>query len=316
MKIVVTGANGAVGTALVASLRRKGASVVPAVRIPRGILGEIVCGEIDGATRWAPVLEGVDVVVHLAARVHVMKDPSADPLEAYRNVNVHGTANLARQCAAAGVRRLVFMSTIKVNGEHTETGRPFRSTDAPAPTDPYGISKLEAEREVQQICGSRGVEWVIVRPPIIYGRNVGGNFAAMLGWARRGIPLPLGMVTGNRRSLAAIDNVVDFLETAATHEAAANEIFLVSDAEAISTAGLLRALSKALGKNPRLLPVPPKLLRLAAGLLGRSAMADRLLQSLELDISTARELLGWTPPISLECGLRRAVTGRLTIESD
>jgi nucleoside-diphosphate-sugar epimerase len=310
MRIVVTGANGGVGSALVTSLREKGEDVVPAVRVPHGIPGEKVCGEIDGTTDWASVLEGSDVVIHLAARVHVMKDTSADPLDAFRKVNVQGTATLARHCAAAGVRRLVFMSTIKVNGEHTASGRPFRPTDASAPTDPYAISKVEAEREVQDICGSNGMEWVIVRPPLIYGRNVGGNFAALVNLVRRGIPLPLGIVTRNRRSLVAMGNVVDFLETAAVHDAAANQIFLVSDAEAVSTAALLRALSDALGKSPRLLPVPPSLLRFAAGLVGRSAEADRLLQSLELDISKARELLGWIPPISLERGLRQAVAGQ------
>lgn len=307
MKIVVTGANGAVGSALVESLSRKGVEMIPAVRIPRGMPGEKVCGEIDGATDWADVLAGAEVVVHLAARVNVMKDSATDPIEAFRSVNTHGTANLARRCAAAGVRRLVFVSTIKVNGERTERGSPFRPTDAQAPLDPYGISKMEAEREVQDICGSHGVEWVIVRPPLIYGPNVGGNFAAMVGWVRRGVPLPLGAVTGNRRSLAAMGNVVDFLELAATRDAAANQVFLVSDAEAVSTAELLRILSKVLGRSPRLLPVPPKLLRFAADRLGRSAEADRLLQSLEVDISKARELLGWVPPISLESGLRRAV---------
>jgi UDP-glucose 4-epimerase len=315
MKIVVTGANGGVGSALVANLRDKGESVIPAVRAARGIPGEKVCGEIHGATCWAPVLEGADVVIHLAARVHVMKDTSADPLDAFRKVNAQGTANLARQCATAGVRRLVFVSTVKVNGEQTAIGRPFRPTDAPAPTDPYGISKQEAEREVQEICGSHGVEWVIVRPPLIYGPQVGGNFAAMVNWVKRGIPLPLGMVTRNRRSLAAMENVVDFLGVAATHEAAANQIFLVSDAEAVSTAALLRRLSEALGKRPRLLPVPPPLLRFTAGLFGRSAEADRLLQSLELDISKTAELLGWTPPISLKSGLRQAVVAQLASDS-
>lgn len=307
MKIVVTGANGAVGRALVESLSRKDFEVVPAVRVPRGMPGEKVCGDIDGATDWIHVLAGAEVVVHLAARVHVMKDSAANPLDAFRRVNTHGTANLARQCAAAGVRRLAFVSTIKVNGERTHRGAPFRPTDAPAPLDPYGISKMEAERHVQDICGSFGVEWVIVRPPLIYGPNVGGNFATLVDWVRRGIPLPFGAVTGNRRSLAAMGNVVDFLELAAIRDAAANHVFLASDAEAVSTAELLRTLSKVLGKSPRLVPVPPKLLRFAADRLGRSAEADRLLESLEVDLSKSRELLGWVPPISLEAGLRQAV---------
>ncbi len=238
-----------------------------------------------------------------------MDDTSADPLAAFRQTNTAGTLHLARQAAAAGVRRFVFVSSVKVNGEGTAEGSPFTAADAPAPQDPYGISKMEAEQGLRQIAVDTGMEVVIVRPPLVYGPGVKANFATLMRWLQRGIPLPLGAVTDNRRSLVALDNLVDLLITCIHHPAAANQTFLVSDGEDLSTTALLRRMGQALGKPALLLPVPPALLALGAKVLGKGDVAQRLLGSLQVDITHTRETLGWTPPIGVDEGLRRAAAG-------
>lgn len=259
-------------------------------------------------TDWARVLEqGVDVVVHCAARAHVMHDELANPLTEYRRVNVQGTENLARQAAAAGVRRFVFISSVKVNGEATQPGQPFTPADAPAPQDDYGLSKHEAEQALWQVARDTGMEVVIIRPPLVYGPGVKGNFARMVQWVRQGVPLPLGAVH-NRRSLVALDNLVDFITLCASPERspqAANQTFLVSDGDDVSTTELLRRVAHAYGVPVRLLPVPVGLMRGAARLLGKTAVADRLLGSLQVDASKARDLLGWTPPVTMHEQLRK-----------
>lgn len=265
-------------------------------------------GDIGPATDWTTVLNGVDCVVHLAARAHVMDDSAPEPLAAYREVNVAGTRRLAEQAAAAGVRRLVMVSSIKVNGERTAPGAPFLFSDPPAPEDAYGLSKWEAEQALWLVAAETGLEVVVVRPPLVYGPGARGNFQRLLRWVARGLPLPLGAVE-NRRSLVALDNLVDLLRVCIDHPAATGQTFLVSDGEDLSTPELIRRLAAAMGRKPRLLPVPPALLRLGGWLLGRSGEVARLLGSLQVDIAHTREILGWTPPISVQEGLRRTVEG-------
>ena len=309
--ILVTGATGFVGKAVVRRLLAEDASrrVVVAVRRdnqqwPERVLPRVT-GDLEPSTDWSPALEGVAAVVHCAARVHVMADTAANPLDEFRRVNVQGTLNLVRQAAAVGVRRFVFVSSIKVNGEGTQPGHPFTPDDVPAPLDDYGVSKMEAENVLREIAGQTGMELVIIRPPLVHGPGVKANFAAMMRWLKRGIPLPLGAIH-NQRSLVALDNLVDLIVTCLTHPAAANQTFLVSDGEDVSTTELLRRMGQAMGRPARLIPVPASWLKLGAAMVGKPDVAQRLCGSLQVDIEKTRRLLGWTPPLSLDEGLRRA----------
>lgn len=305
MTILVTGATGFVGTGLLKRIALEGrVGVRAAVRndasvLPPGI--ERVHGTLAGATDWQPALGSVQVVIHLAARVHVMHETSAHPLDAFRQVNVDGTLNLARQAAAAGVRRFVFLSSVKVNGESGT----YAESDSPGPKDPYGTSKYEAELGLWKIADATRMEVVVIRPPLVYGPGVRGNFESLMRAVARGIPLPLGAID-NRRSLVALDNLTDFILTCAEHAAAANETFLVSDGDDLSTADLVRRLARAMGRSARLLSIPPTALMTAATLLGKRAMARRLVGSLQVNISKAQRQLGWRPPVSVDEGLRRA----------
>jgi UDP-glucose 4-epimerase len=244
--------------------------------------------------------------MHLAARVHLIKDKSLDPIAEFRRINVDGSINLARQAAAAGVRRFVYMSSIKVNGEFTEVGYPFRADDTPAPMDPYGVSKQEAEQGLRQIAAETGMEVVIIRPPLVYGPRVKANFESMMYWLSRDVPLPLAAMTENRRSFVALDNLVDLIVTCMNHPAAANKTFLVSDGEDISTADLLRRMGVALGHPTRLFYISPTLLKLCSQLVNKPGVYQRLCGSLQLDITKTYDLLGWTPLVSVDEGLRRA----------
>lgn len=307
MKLLVTGANGFVGQALCAGLRRAGHGVVAGVRRPQGLEDEVVLPALEDDEAWdAARLVACDAVVHLAARVHVMQEQALDPGALYRQANARATLSLARAAVRAGARRLVFLSSIKVNGEGTVAGHPFTAADTPAPQDPYGISKHEAEEGLRRIARETGLEVTIVRPPLIYGPGVKANFASLLRAVRRGLPLPLGAATNNRRSLVALDNLVDLLITCIDHPAAANQTFLVSDGEDLSTADLIRRMGQALGTPARLLPVPTSLLRLGATALGKGDVAQRLLGNLQVDIAHTRDTLGWAPPIGVDEGLRRA----------
>lgn len=307
MNVLVTGANGFVGSRLFNHLiGQADIQVEGAVRrLGSGAVDNLVAvGALSTETDWSRALVDKEVVIHTAARAHVMHDDGVDPVAEFWKVNVDGTVNLARQAANSGVRRFVFISSIKVNGEQTEPGKPFTADDRGAPEDAYGASKLEAERGLWAIGEQTGMEVVIIRPPLVYGPGVKGNFASMVNLIGKGMPLPLGAVN-NRRSLLALDNLVDVIVTTMGHPHAGNQIFLAADGQDLSTTELLRGVGKAMGKPVRLIPVPAGMLMFGASMLGRKAFAQRLLGSLQVDISKTRKLLGWKPPLSVEEGLRR-----------
>lgn len=311
MRVLVTGANGFIGSALINRMVTDVRfDVRGAARHVNGRLwvgADIArCPDLLPDADWTRLLANVDTIVHTAARVHIMHDAAADPLAEFRVVNVAGTLNMARQAAAAGVSRLVYMSSVKVNGEMTYRGKPFRADDVPAPLDPYGVSKMEAECGLREVARETGMEVVIIRPPLVYGAGAKGNFQAMMNWLHRGVPLPLGAID-NRRSLVALDNLVDLTITCVDHPAAANRIFMVSDCEDISTSELLRRAAHAMGKSARLFPIPSALLCFVGRLVGRGPAVERLCGSLQVDTSMTRDVLGWKPPVSLEEGLHRAV---------
>lgn len=307
-RILLTGATGFVGTAIQQRIIADGQYdlTIAARRAisPLSAACVVQVTELTAEVDWAEALQGVSLVIHAAARAHIMKDEVTDPLAEYRKVNVEGTLNLARQAAAAGVKRFVFISSIKVNGEQTPLGKPFVANDAVAPEDAYGISKWEAEQSLQQLAAETGMEVVIIRPPLVYGPSVKGNFANMIKLVEKGLPLPLGAIH-NQRSLVALDNLVDLIIICIDHPAAANQVFLAGDGEDVSTTELLRGVAKAMGKPSRLIPVPAGLLQLGATMLGKKAVAQRLLGSLQVDITKAQQLLGWTPPLTVEQGLQR-----------
>lgn len=299
-RVLLTGSTGFVGSCLAARIYRN--YEVIGVSRRGGSGSNTIVSEIDGGTDWADAVSGTDVVIHLAARVHMMHDTSADPLTEFRKVNTEGTLNLARQAAAAGVRRFIFLSSVKVNGE---TGF-FRESDPEHPQDAYAVSKFEAEQGLRRIASETGMAVTIIRPPLVYGPGVKANFQALVRAVQKGIPLPLGAID-NRRSLVAIDNLVDLIVACIDHPAAANETFLVSDGEDLSSPELVRRLARAMGKPARLVPVPPGLLMAAARLAGRRTAAERLISSLQVDISKAARLLDWHPPVTVDEGLARVV---------
>jgi nucleoside-diphosphate-sugar epimerase len=268
----------------------------------------ILSPDLEGSADWSDALECVDAVIHTAGRAHVLSEvPGHESLEKFRKINAYGTLTLARQAASAGVRRFIFVSSIGVNGNINS--RPFTEEDEPNPVDLYAQSKWEAEIGLWKIHEETGLETVIIRPPIVYGPNAPGNFAALVRWVAKGVPLPLGAID-NQRSLMGVDNLVDLFTTCIGHPAAANQVFLAGDGENFSTSELLRRVADAMGKPPRLIPVPAGLLQIVANLLGKKAMAQRLLGSLQVDISKARDVLGWTPPVSVDEGLRRCFETR------
>jgi nucleoside-diphosphate-sugar epimerase len=306
MKILVTGASGLVGKSLCTALLSQGQAVRAVARVASAQVGDfeqVVVGSIDGATDWSAALREVGIVIHLAARVHVMNDVAADPLAAFRKVNVAGTLSLAQQAAKAGVRRFIFISSVKVNGEQTELGEPFTEDNSANPQDAYAISKYEAEQGLMRIAEEMGMEVVIIRPPLVYGAGVKANFASMMKVVKRGIPLPFGAIH-NKRSFVYVGNLVSFILRCIDHPAAANQTFLVSDGHDVSTTELLRECADALGVKERLLPIPQRLIEICAAIIGKRDVAQRLCGNLQVDNSKARDLLDWTPPISLADGLK------------
>ena len=304
--ILVTGANGFVGRALVQHLRSLGLAVTAVSRSAT----QTALPDDHRVARYedaAALMAGHACVVHLAARVHVMKETAADPLADFCAANVALSETLARAAAAAGVRRFVFLSSVKVQGERTRPGRPFSEQDAPAPEDAYGVSKARAEASLRQIAAQTGLELVTVRPPLVYGPGVQANFAALMRAVARGWPLPLAALD-NRRSLVALDNLLDFIVQCIQQAAAADQTFLVSDGEDLSTPALVRRMALAMGRPARLLAVPLPLLRAAAGLAGKQSQLQRLEESLQVDISKARRVLKWQPVVSVDEGLRRILT--------
>ena len=310
--ILITGADGFVGSALYRELVERRYAVRCAVRQKAAIYhastfhdkqnATVTIGNIGSDTDWSATLEHVDCVVHLAARVHVMKEAARDPLTEFRLINTAGTEHLACCAAQAGVKRLVFLSSIKVNGEAT-TDQPFAEADPPHPCDPYGISKWEAEQALIRVAADTGLEVVILRSPLIYGPEVKGNFLSLLRAVAHGVPLPLASIN-NQRSLLYVGNAVDALVLAATHSSAAGGTFLLSDGQDVSTPDLIRRLAKLLCVPARLVRCPPFLLQLAGGMLGKAESVLRLTSSLQVDSSTIRNALGWIPPWSLEQGLQ------------
>jgi UDP-glucose 4-epimerase len=314
--ILVTGASGFVGGAVVAEAARRGLPVRGASRsrIDSANGADYVIGpDLDEAGNWASLLTGVHAVVHAAARVHVMRDRATDPLAEFRHVNVAGTMRLARQAAAAGVRRFLFISSIKVNGEGTTEGSPYRPDSPAAPADPYGISKREAEDQLRELSRNTGMEVVVIRPVLVYGPGVRANFRALMRLAARGIPLPLGAID-NRRSLVALPNLVDLILLATSHGAAAGEVLLVSDGHDVSTPTLLQALASHMGRRARLVPVPTPILRAMLAAVGKSAEGRRLCGSLQVDITLTRERLGWSPPVSFDDAIAETVDHFLYVQ--
>jgi nucleoside-diphosphate-sugar epimerase len=308
LRIFVTGASGFVGQALLEALLAEKRVVRAAVRCraslcPTEGLELLPVGNIDAETDWSSALEGIDCVFHCAGRAHVMRESVSDALAAYRAVNVAGTRRLAERAAASGVRRFVFLSSIKVNGESTDGVRCFTRHDKAVPKDPYGISKFEAEQALWEVAARTGMEVVVLRPPVVYGPRVKGNLLRMLSWIASGVPLPLGAVR-NRRSFLGLSNLVNLMIRCADHVGAAGQTLLVSDDTDVSTPRLVRLIGGALGKPAHLFPVPVGLLRVGAALLDKRFVMDRLVSSLQLDIAYTREVLDWSPPVPLEKGLR------------
>jgi nucleoside-diphosphate-sugar epimerase len=304
--ILITGSTGFVGTVLCRRMLREGLQVTAAVRnlSSRSLLPEeaniVNVGPISPMTTWTSALNGANTVVHLAARTHAMRELSKDPLQAYRSINVEGTERLARSAAVSGVKRFIYISSVKVNGEGKD--EPYTELATPAPEDAYGISKWEAEQTLRRIEAETGMEVVIIRPTLIYGPGVKANILALLKIVKRGFPLPLGNIH-NRRSLIYVGNIVDAIAVCAAHPEAAGQTYMVSDNEDVSTPELIKCVAQAQGRKPRIFPFPESLLRLAGSVIGRESTIDRLFRSLTVDTSKIRRELGWKPPFTMQEGM-------------
>ena len=306
--IFITGATGFIGLAVVKTLLEQDVAIIAGVRQHSSILPQSVrqveIGDLSCTDKKFEALLNVDVVIHIAARAHIMNETVTDPLAEFRKVNTTGTLNLAKQAAKAGVKRFIFISSIKVNGEMTENGAPFTPENTRPPTDPYGVSKYEAEQGLMALADKTSMEVVIIRPPLVYGPGVKANFASMIKWVDKGTPLPFGAIH-NQRSLVALDNLVSFIIHCVSHPKAANEVFLIADGEDVSTTQLLQKVTKALDKKTLLLPIPVSWMIFFAQLIGKRDVAQRLFSSLQIDSSKALNLLGWRPVISMDKQLQK-----------
>lgn len=300
MRVLVTGAIGFIGGQVVNDLLSAGHTVVRQSRVahPAKKRCDDVIKSINAETDWSDALTGVSHVVHCAARVHMMVDKAENPLQAFREVNTAGTLNIAKQAAEAGVSRFVFLSSIGVNGNYTETA-PFREDDTANPHSPYALSKWEAEQGLMKLAQETGMEVVIIRPPLVYGPGVKGNFASMVKWVKSGVPLPFANID-NQRTLVAVENLSSFICLCLTHSRAANELFLIGDAEDVSIRILLRSIAEAFGLKARLFPIPVKCVISIAERVGLQAITIRLFGSLQVDIQKAQRQLGWKPVISMQ----------------
>lgn len=301
---LITGYSGFVGNHLAEQLQGK-YQINLLGRKPSN-LGHVFTHNLDSISCYTDALVNVDVVVHCAARVHIMDDTASDPLNEFKAVNAHGTLNLAKQAAQAGVKRFIFLSSIKVNGESTTDREPFTAIDTAAPEDPYGISKAEAEQQLLELGQHTGMEVVIIRPPLVYGEGVKANFASLMRFVSKGLPLPFRAIKNNKRSLVSVYNLVDLIKVCMTHPKAANQVFLASDDYDLSTAEMVALMAKVQGKKNLALPVPVWCFKLAGKLLNKSDVIDRLTGSLQLDITHTKNTLGWKPPFSVEHGFKLA----------
>lgn len=310
MKLLLTGGSGFLGSRVYEVAKTQGLEARCVVRKP--MLGDsaVIVAEINSQTDWSGAFEGIHCVVHCAARVHQMNESATNALEAYREVNTLGTLNLARQAAQAGVKRFIFISSIKVNGEYSQLDHQFQPDLAHIPDDPYGLSKYEAEVQLRELAKETGIEVVIIRPPLVYGPGVKANFLSMMRWVEKGIPLPLGAIH-NRRSLVYVDNLVDLILTCCKHPEAAGETFLISDGQDVSTTQLLKAVALSMNKRARLIPIPMSIIEFAAQVIGKPQISQRLCGSLEVDISHTRKILDWEPPVTFEQGIKRTVQAYL-----
>jgi UDP-glucose 4-epimerase len=304
VEVLITGGSGFVGQRLVQALfNQKEHHLRVAIRSPRALhfgSSQVFSSmDLGTDTNWHDALQGTEVVIHTAARAHIMKDRAESPLHEFRKVNTEGTLNLARQAAQSGVKRFIFISSIKVNGESTLPNQAFSADDRPNPQDPYAQSKFEAEQGLQKLARETGMEVVIIRPPLVYGQGVKGNFQRILSWIQRGLPLPLGAVR-NKRSFVAVDNLNSLIMTCIAHPQAANQVFLVSDGDDLSTTELLRKMGKAINKPARLIPIPQQLLHWTSIFCGQKASYERLFGSLQVDISKTKDLLNWEPKLSVD----------------
>ncbi|MEZ9778580.1 UDP-glucose 4-epimerase family protein [Vibrio sp. 10N.261.54.A5] len=311
MKLLVTGSTGFVGARVVELAKERDCTVVPVVRksielSPNGFLVSSIGAETD----WSGAFDGVDCVVHCAARVHQMNESEQGALTAYRDINTLGTLNLAKQAAEAGVKRFVFVSSIKVNGEFSKPNLPFEPNLKNTPQDPYGLSKYEAEVELAKLSKETGLEVVIIRPPLVYGPGVKANFLSMMRLIDKGIPLPFGAIK-NQRSLVYLDNLSDLILTCCEHPSAPGYTFLASDDQDVSTTQLMQTIAHAMGKSPRLIPIPMSWIQAGSSVLNRQHIAQRICGNLQVDIGLTKEILGWNPPVSFEQGIKRTVEAYL-----
>jgi nucleoside-diphosphate-sugar epimerase len=307
MKIILTGATGFVGKEILSKISLFNYIIVGRSK-PKDIpQTKFYKSELKAFDNFSSILQNTDVVIHCAARVHVMKEASINPLESFREVNTEGTINLAKQAAKSGVKRFIFISSIKVNGESTTNEKCFTDKDIANPLDPYGLSKAEAENAIKNIAEQTGMEVVIIRPPLVYGPDVKANFAMMLKLVSFGIPLPFGCIVDNRRSMVYVENLVDLIVKCISHPNAANQTFLVSDDDDLSTARLVKELSKAMGGKGWALPIPPIIFEIVGKITGKSEFVDRLCGSLNVDITKTKELLNWTPPFTVKEGFANTV---------